>query len=418
VISIQRSNSETLTTYTLISLLSHAVVYAFLIHSVPGYCDGWRYLTHLSTFGLCAFCFAPLMGILSDLTENCHLSAQLGVILQLCGILFPYEWKGDLMELPVTVTIKMVLLGLGFGLFHVSSATTVLRRDSGKSGPIGLLLAPGSLGLCAALIFPKIGFYALPVLTLCAALPDGCKAYGLSLPRNPKRRNPLLMILAATACLLVLWLNQAQLPTLDGIDRKDKRALLLLALALAGGKAVGGYLCDLIGPGALILLPLGGYLLGQESTLIAAAAVAMLATAQPILIRLIADTMPRTPGLAYGLSTVPIFLMAWLKTRQSALLPSLPSPLLCAVFAALAALCTMLILRKMGALPTLIGNAVAAKMTRSKATAPGEEEIAEGAIEEGSIEEETAERIDVEPTEQALPEHREHPTDDREEEQS
>ena len=105
--------------------------------------------------------------------------------------------------------------------------------------------------------------------------------------------------------------------------------------------------------------------------------------------------------------------MAWLKTRQSALLPSLPSPLLCAVFAALAALCTMLILRKMGALPTLIGNAVAAKMTRSKAAA-----FAEEAIEEGSIEEETAEPIDAEPTEQALPEHQEPPTDDREEEQS
>lgn len=353
VIVIQRSNSETLTTYTVVSFLSHAVVYAFLLFSVPEYGDGWRYLHYLVTFDVCAFSAAPLMGIIADTVENCHRIAQCGVILQLCGILFPYKWEAEFLDLPVAITIKMILLGIGFGLFHVFAAATVLRRDCGRCLDIGIFLAPGSLGVAAILILPKLGYYALPLLAFAAAMSDNGKAFGLSLPRPKEKHFPLIAASGVLALLLALAVFSANLPSLDAIDRRDRLPLLLLACALAGGKVVGGLLCDLLGPISVLCFPLGALLIGSQSALVSALGTALFATAIPIAFRLVAGLIPSAPGFAYGLCSCVLFPIAWLHTRQPQILSSLfSSPLLSGICMAIAAATSIFLCAKYGILCT------------------------------------------------------------------
>lgn len=348
MISIQRSNSELLTTYTVVSFFSHAVVYAFLIHSVPGYVDGWRYLNHLVTFGIATFAVAPIVGLCADLIENRHRIAQCGVILQLCGILFPYKWEAEFLELPVSIHIKMILLGLGFGLFHVFAAATVLRRDRGNCRDIGIFLAPGSLGIAAILIMPKLAYAMIPLLAFAAGLSDNCKQFGLSLPPPKERKFPPLTALAVLALLMVFALLHAHLPALDAIDRRDRSALLLLALALAAGKAAGGFLCDWIGPITVLAFPIGALLMGKESTLLSTLGVLLLAAAVPVIVSLVARLIPSAPGFAYGLCSCLLFPMAWITTRTPELLPSLPSLIITACLTALVTLAVLVLCGKYG----------------------------------------------------------------------
>ncbi len=331
----QRSSSETLTTSAIVSFFSHIVVYAFLLFSVPNYTSSWRYLHALLTFGTCAFLLAPLLGIVADLTENPHRIAQCGVMLQLCGILFPYHWKADFLGTPETVFIKMVFLGLGFGIFHTFAGANILRRDCGNASHIGIFLAPGALGLAAVLIMPLLGYYCLPLLALTAAMPDNCKAYGLSLPRAKEPHIPAISLGVGALLLLSLAFIAACIPSLDTLSMWDRRAVLLLALAMAGGRAAGGFLRDLLGPIAYLLLPLGGILITADGKwhLIG---VALLSAALPMIFRTVASLMPSAPGLAYGLCSAPLFVVAWLVTRESGLDITLPSPLLSSLIGLLA----------------------------------------------------------------------------------
>ncbi len=355
MINIERSNAEALTTYTVVSFLSHAVVYAFLIHSVPRYGDGWQYLHWLCLFGICAFAVAPIVGIVADLTENCHRMAQCGVLLQFCGIFFPYRCDVEFLPLTVSVPIKVALLGIGFGLFHTFAATTILRRDCGKTSHLGIFLSSGTLGIAAIMILPTLGFYLMPFLLFAAALNDNCKLYGLSLPRRKETKHPALAALGVVLLLAVLILQSHALPGIDTVNPRDKALLLLVALALGIGKALGGISADLIGaPLTALCFPIGGAFLlsAGDSKAKLLVGILLCAASLPIIMKLVSSLIPSAPGFSFGLCTALLFPTAWLTVRQPEAFDALPiSSLTGGILASVAVIAVALWCRRFGAVP-------------------------------------------------------------------
>lgn len=330
---IERSNSETLTTYSVVNFLSHAVSYAFLIYNLPSRVHGWEYLHLIVLFYVCAFCAAPLYGIVADLTENPHKMAQCGVMLQLCAIFLPYEWKGEIVTVALTAPIKAVFLGLGFGFFQSFAQTTVLRRDSDRFADIAIFLAPASLGVAAILVMPKLGYFLLPLLPLVACMPDRCKQYGLSLKRRKSCGRQLYIVLPFLAAIMVATaLETIAIPSLDTLNRWNKSEVLLLALALSFGTFIGGYLADKIGAAIIaITLPIGALMLAKTGIVFLIGA-ALCASSLPLLIKLASLLLPRAPGFAAGLCSCLTFPAAWLAVRTQ----NLPVKTLGIVGAALA----------------------------------------------------------------------------------
>lgn len=307
------------------------------------------------------------MGILADLTENCHRVSQCGVLLQLCGILFPYKWRADFLPLSVTVPIKVVLLGIGFGLFHTFAATTILRRDSGRYFDIGVFLSPASIGIALVLLKPILGYYLIPLLLFAAAMPDRCKAYGLSLPRKKEKKYPPLALLGVLGLLAAFALQTLSLPRLDSVSPKQTLIFLAVALAPALGKTVGSFFSDHLGAWCVALaFPIGGLLLfkgGSSTNLIAG--IILCSSSLPILIRLVADFLPSAPGFAYGLCACLSFPMAWLAAREQISLPAL-TPVFGGVCAAIAVSAVALLCKRFGTIPTWVLKKIEKRTEGSK----------------------------------------------------
>ncbi len=334
MIPIPHSNSETITSSAVVSFFSHTAVYAFLLYSLPEMMQPWRYLNMLVLFGVFAFALCPLYGLLADLTENPYRMAQCGVMLQLCGIFFPYHWEAEFLDFRVASSIKVLLLGLGFGLFHTFAGMNILRRDGGKARDIGFFLAPGVLGLAAALVDARLGFYCLPLLALSACMPDRCKPKSpLPEPKSPKKGlfPRILTLFGGILALCAFALTASALPSLDTLDRGNRKELLLLALALCAGRAIGGLLFDYFGAISGIFALIGGVLMIKGEGKLLILGIFLLATALPALMRTLTDVM-KTPGIAFGLCSATLFPVAWLVTREST-----PAPLGSGIAAGLAA---------------------------------------------------------------------------------
>ena len=206
--------------------------------------------------------------------------------------------------LPLAAPARVILVGLGNSVFHVSGGTETLLASGGRAWKLGVFVAPGSVGLALGTLFPKLGVW------FSAALLLACVGAAV-LPAAPTpRRMPagsrsvptwVSAVLLLTVAVRALGGTAAVFPWKTGV-----LPVLLTAVFVSGGKLLGGFAMDRLGTKATALVSIvpAAFLIafGSGSAALSLLGQLLLNLTMPVTLLLLYRAMPDAPGLAFGLA--------------------------------------------------------------------------------------------------------------------
>lgn len=258
----------------------------------------------LLVYNFCAFAVQMPLGLLADRWDRDGPVAAAGALL----VMLAY----GLTALPWAA---VTAAGLGNAAFHVGGGLETLSLSGERAGPLGLFVAPGAVGLFFGTLLGKGGAFPIwpvPFLLLFAAA--ALLWARLDRPERPgEAKTPRLLhpALPLLPLLAVVALRSYVGMTLTFPWKGEGRWALVLVLALALGKAAGGYLADRFGflrtaAGSLALS--AALLLAPGFPACGAAAVFLFNMTMPLTLWASARLLPQTRGFAFGLLTFGLFL--------------------------------------------------------------------------------------------------------------
>ncbi len=207
--------------------------------------------------------------------------------------------------------LAIAVAGIGSAAFHVGGGALAICATAGRASGPGLFAAPGVVGLAiggALAAAREISVWPF-VLALAALIAGICVVRTPAMPYRAERPDEpmfeghdyvMLVLLAAIALRSAVW-NIFQY-----LASGQLSLLMLLALAAAIGKALGGILADRLGwrrwsVGALVMAaPLLAW--GGQRIVPTALGLALLQSATAPAMALMARTSPRYPATAAGLA--------------------------------------------------------------------------------------------------------------------
>ena len=316
---------------------------AFLVFRTMS--SGENFALCLLLYNFCAFALQMPLGLLAGRLDRNGLTAAAGCLLTAAAYLMTAPLAGA------------VAAGVGNALFHLGGGIDVLNHSGDRAWALGVYVSPGALGLFigtqwgnradAPLWIGPLGLLALggAVLLLCRRVsgPSLRSGNGETDVSAPGGWWPLVPLFLVVVLRSYMGMNQS-FPW-----KAEWAAVLTLALAL--GKAAGGYAMDRLGAKRASLWSLGlaaGLYLLSALPLPGAAAVFLFNMTMPVTLWAAAKVMPGAKGFTFGLLTFALFLgflpsfLGW---------PSLlTGPVSCAAAAAASCLLLLLPLRKEAAL--------------------------------------------------------------------
>ena len=272
---------------------------AFLLFSSLRNQRDWT--TLLIAYNFCAFALQMPLGLLADSwRRDAWVTAAGTALVALAYGFTAWPWAAA------------VLAGLGNAAFHVGGGLETLSVSGDRAGLLGLFVSPGAVGLYLGTVLGKLGTLPLwlpPLLLVPMAL--------LLLRTGGPRRDPEpLPSLRSAALPVLLLLAVVVLRSYVGMTltfpwKGTGLWALALVLALAGGKAAGGYLADRFG-----FLKAAALSLGLSAALLLASGVPALGTAavflfnmtMPLTLWAAARLLPGARGFAFGILTFGLFL--------------------------------------------------------------------------------------------------------------
>lgn len=317
--------------YSVLHLLVDGVCALAMFGSFLNRENGYLYVL---VYNFCAFALQMPFGILLDMAEEKfgRQRRQTGAASGRADPAFLTAAAGILF----TVTGAMVhpaLLGVGNGLFHVGGGAGCIRQDRERNWQgrgLGVFVAPGALGLYLGTLLAQAGkwrewygLFSLGMAALCAAavyyLKRGKPACGKDCPEEGKAsysvegvQNRSGDIFRVSICCLAAVILRSYMGMAVAFPWKTGgTAGCLAVLALVFGKAAGGFCAARFGVGRTVSVSLSlaapGFLF---SALMPAglAAVFLFNMTMPVTLYGMAESMPRTPGLAFGFLTFGLFL--------------------------------------------------------------------------------------------------------------
>lgn len=213
--------------------------------------------------------------------------------------------------LPAPALVKILLLGLGNSLFHVSGGTVTLLGSEGKAAPLGIFVAPGALGLAVGTAFPTSGSWLAALLLLLGAgsylfrpiAPAEVAAGSAAIPKRPSLRRGL-----AVAGMMLFCIGARSFAgTVVRFDWKTGVGwVILLAALVMLGKAAGGILADRFGCARVcaVSIPFSAIcvLLFQSNAALSLLGQFLLNCSMPITLFLLYRALPDNPGFSFGLA--------------------------------------------------------------------------------------------------------------------
>jgi FSR family fosmidomycin resistance protein-like MFS transporter len=292
-------------------------------------------------YGVVAFGFQPLIGAFADTHRRLNL-AVLGI-----ALLFPAFLC---LNLPLLLVLA---LGLGNACFHVAGGIDSLRLAKGRMTRSGVFVSSGALGVALGVLLGAEGtvwiWVPLSLLVACLALTLVFVRDNQHLPvieqEGPERFrvagdvHPFWLVVGVMAFIVLV---RSLVGAIEPMPWKTGM-LLVMAAALAAtiGKVSGGLLADRFGARTTasmsLVLALPCLALGFAQPLFCCLGIALLNMSMPITLCALAQKLPHSPGLAFGITTLSILVGAYLP------LPALP------VLAALILVAGLLLLALPGA---------------------------------------------------------------------
>ncbi len=304
------------------TLLSNLTVYGLLHLFIDAICAGVIFsvfkdkivdpaslLSLVIVYNVLAFGLQVFVGLISDYFKSPRLIAILGCFLTgMASLMYA--------SFPVTA---IVFIGIGNALFHVGGGSISLNLTPGKAAAPGIYVAPGALGLLVGTLLAKTGKFNAPLLVLIVAVLSVCIIFISKPYMNYSPRKNQVDKKSYTELVLALVMLSISVRSLVGSLmvfpwKVNLTLLVILTVAIALGKALGGVIADRFGwiriaVGALILsLPL--IVFGSSVPFLAIAGMFLFNMTMPVTLVLISNTLHGRPGFAFGLTCLAILLGA------------------------------------------------------------------------------------------------------------
>jgi hypothetical protein len=218
---------------------------------------------------------------------------------------------------------SLVVLCLGNACTHVAGAEVTLRTARGRLGPSAIFVAGGSFGVISGTLLAKtrtpywvlslLAATAVPFVLLAeeerkkadAAYEVPCAEFDY----NSLKIAAVWVVLLATFIVIVRGYMGYGIPT---AWKKTTLQTVILFVVMGIGKGAGGLIADRIGVKKTALLSaalaLPFLLCGDQHMFVSLIGVMFFSMTMSVTLALLVSVLPRTPGLAFGLTTIGLFL--------------------------------------------------------------------------------------------------------------
>lgn len=260
-------------------------------------------------YDMLAFALQMPIGAALDSRENGVRTALISYALVALGAVVAF--------LPVTTTIiaGVVLVALGNAFFHCAGGLDVLRSPQGTYAPSGLFICTGAFGVYFGMragdTFGSLLIVAILVLMAVSFLLTMRMAEGLGTSTGSLFIKAPELSPTALVAVILLALTVA-LRSYTGLVmafpwKGDFPLALALICAVVCGKALGGIICDRIGPERTSIISLGVaapiFLLSFAYPTAGLLATLLFNFTMPITLVAIAELMPANRGFAFGIAS-------------------------------------------------------------------------------------------------------------------
>ena len=264
-----------------------------------------------------ALAFLPqsLIGIIADKFPKISYGA-IGFIMVLIAVILPFGWFG------------VVVIAIGNALVHVDGAEKTLLNSGGKITPNALFVGGGSFGVITGRLLGKLSnvyLIIIPILLVLSSI-----ALLLAFTRNKKvAQNPgnetdkivsapdvannkipevLLTLIIIFAVAVRGYIGYA-IPTGWSVNNFH---LIILYSYMGFGKILGGLITDKLGYKKATIISIVGalpfLLFGNSIPIISLTGVLLYSMSMPITVGIIYSKFPTSPGFAFGITTIGLFI--------------------------------------------------------------------------------------------------------------
>ena len=258
----------------------------------------------LLLYNFCAFALQMPLGLLADRLDRNGAVAAAGCALVALAYAVP---------LPLAAAVTA---GVGNALFHLGGGIDTLNTGLGRSAALGIFVSPGAVGLFLGTLWGRgdaaplwagpVGLLLLAgaILWLCRRTFGSLRSGNAPVEAEPAGGSWLPLVPLFLVVVLRSWMGLGQ-----SFPWKAEWGLPLV-LALAAGKAAGGFLMDAMGPRRAAAWSLG---LGAALYLFSGYAVSGLLAVflfnmtMPMTLWAAAKLLPGAKGFAFGLLTFALF---------------------------------------------------------------------------------------------------------------
>ena len=258
-----------------------------------------------------AFAFVPqsIIGYINDRYSKMNISI-IGTILLLIGMsIFSFT------SLSKYITLFIICLGNAF--VHIGGAETTLKSSSGKLSHSAIFVAGGSFGVITGRILANTILPSWLILPLIMTMipfilyadtfhkEKDCKHFNYT----NKKIQPLVIIILTVLVVIIRGYMGYGIPT---TWNKTLLQNIYLFFIMGLGKALGGILSDAFGIKKIAtlstLLAIPFLIIGDNIMIISLIGVMFFSMTMSITLAILVSCLPKSPCLAFGLTTIGLFL--------------------------------------------------------------------------------------------------------------
>ena len=278
------------------------------------------YALFVIVYNFLAFGLQMIFGAFCENHRNFPAGA-FGCILVLAGALCRAMIPEAYPEYAFNLWAAVFLAGIGNAFFHVGGGIDSLVHSGGKLSRSGIYVSSGAIGVALGIyncdkFTGGIDFIAL-LMIFCAVL---CFA---AHKKAPAEGNADICGIAGekigTGAVIAFALISVLIRSFGGtvipMEWKTTAELgLLSGFGAFGGKFIGGFAADIFGArrtgiiSLLFSLPL--LIFGRDNMIISVLGIILFNVTMPVTLGIIAEKIPKNPGIAFGLTTAALLLGA------------------------------------------------------------------------------------------------------------
>ena len=218
----------------------------------------------------------------------------------------------------MSIYISLIILAIGNALLHVAGAETTLKTSNGKLSPAAIFVSGGSFGVVTGKLLARTSINPLlliiPILTIIpfillsdTYIDKDSNTNKFDFVKN--NLNKELVVIIAVLVVIIRGYMGYGIPT---SWNKTTVQLVIFFSIMGLGKALGGILSDLIGirktaiMSTLLAIPFLCF--GDNIMIISLIGVMFFSMTMAITLGILVSVLKRNPGLAFGLTTIGLFL--------------------------------------------------------------------------------------------------------------